>query len=60
MRGYPGSYVLFACKKERVLLIDKDYLKGGAGEILDADDSWTKIDVADNQWPDKLKSALIR
>lgn len=60
LSGYPDSYVLFAWKKEKVLLIDKDYLKGGAREILDADDSWTKIDVADNQWPDKLKSALIR
>ena len=60
LNGYPDSYLFFVWKKEKVLLIDKDYLKDGAKDALDADDSWTKIDITDNQWSDKLKSALIK
>lgn len=58
LNGFPDSYILFAWKKEKVLLIDKSYLKDESNKILDCDHTWTKIDITEEDWSDKLKSAL--
>lgn len=58
LNGFPDSYILFAWKKEKVLLIDKSYLKDESNKILDCDHTWTKIDITEEGWSDKLKSAL--
>ena len=58
LNGFPESYILFAWKKEKVLLIDKSYLKDESSKILDSDSTWKKIDIAEEEWPDKLKHAF--
>lgn len=58
LNGFSDSYILFAWKKEKVLLIDKSYLKDESNKILDCDHTWTKIDITEEDWSDKLKSAL--
>lgn len=60
LSGHPDSYVLFAWKKEKVLLIDSAYIKDNAKEIINDDDAWSKIDISEADWPDKLKSTLIK